>query len=413
MYRGNLRGRRFFALVKKAEENIPSKLPSGVHRVEYEYPPPPRIPPKPPRESSAWRRHFPLLMGLGGLGWALYAWNYIFNSPGEETSILTPDKFAKFRVTCRQELTPDLALIELSPKYHASVELMKSGSRLWNGKKLWSVQVKHPDIQIGRHYTPLPLYFMQSPGTEPLLRITSGEQADDGRFVVLVKKYADGEMSRYLHSLPPGSDVELRGPFIEHQFNYTKADMQEPRAPMQDVPTRVPPDSPDLWGPNIAFYTGGTGIAPALQCLLSPFNPPKGFVHVFHSVKSREEIPVKRFLFFLESAGRSKFHFFVDNENKYLQASDIPQPTAFQEYANVEEGGSRKNKKYKSALQQNADPDYAQSKDTSPNFAVVCGPPGYITFVSGDPGLKFEKDIGGLLGLQGWTKDITTRMRNI
>lgn len=411
MFRGT-HGRRFLALARKSQTGVASRLPSGVHRVGYEYPPPPRIPPKPPRESSAWRRHLPLLVGVGGLGWAIYAWNYIFNSRGEEQSILTPNTFAKYRVTCREELTPDLALIELSPKYHASVELMKSGSRLWNGKKLWSVQIKHPDIQIGRHYTPLPLYFMQSPGAKPLLRITSGEQADDGRFVLLVKRYADGEMSQYLHSLPSGSDVELRGPFIEHQFKYTKSDMQSPRAPMQDVPTRVPADAPELSGPNVAFFTGGTGIAPALQCLLSPFNPPRGFVHVFHSAKSREEIPVKRFLLFLESVGRSKFHVFIDRENRYLQLADVPKPTRYEE-PDEDINANKTKKAYKSALQQHADPEYSQVQQTAPNLAIVCGPPGYVTYVSGDPGPQFKNDIAGLLGSRGWDQNKTTRMRNL
>lgn len=59
-----------------------------------------------------------------------------------------------------------------------------------------SISIAQPHIQIERSYTPL-----QSP-----------EQADfEGKLDLLVKRYADGEMGRYLHGLTVGEGVEVRG----------------------------------------------------------------------------------------------------------------------------------------------------------------------------------------------------------
>jgi cytochrome-b5 reductase len=87
-----------------------------------------------------------------------------------------------------------------------------------------SVEIKHPQVQIARHYTPLP----------PL-------SSDDSSIRLLVKREPTGEMSRYLFSLPTGSTIELRGPHEEYAL------------PSAGTPTKL------------LFLAGGTGIAPALQ----------------------------------------------------------------------------------------------------------------------------------------------------
>lgn len=62
---------------------------------------------------------------------------------------------------------------------------------------IWSVSVMQPDIQIERSYTPL---------------YPPEEASSRGSLELLVKRYENGEMGRYLHSLIPGQDsVEVRG----------------------------------------------------------------------------------------------------------------------------------------------------------------------------------------------------------
>lgn len=61
---------------------------------------------------------------------------------------------------------------------------------------IYSYYVKEPALQVERAYTPLAM-------------LARGEAS---ALTFLVKRYTDGEMSRYLHRLRPGASVSLRGP---------------------------------------------------------------------------------------------------------------------------------------------------------------------------------------------------------
>ncbi|KAI9656359.1 MAG: mitochondrial peripheral inner membrane protein [Alyxoria varia] len=93
---------------------------------------------------------------------------------------------------------------------------------LWK-RAIWSIEVKQPQLQIARHYTPLPL--------APHLK--------SGQLQFLIRKEPGGEVSNYLHNLLPGAKVELRGPHVEYQI----------------------PGNLD----EVLFIAGGTGIVPAMQ----------------------------------------------------------------------------------------------------------------------------------------------------
>jgi ferredoxin-NADP reductase len=89
---------------------------------------------------------------------------------------------------------------------------------------------KQPQLQIGRDYTPLPTTAATS---------LSVEDENEGCLRFFIRKDPFGEVSRYLHSIDVGADVEMRGPKIE---------------------CAIPSETDD-----ILFIAGGTGIAPALQ----------------------------------------------------------------------------------------------------------------------------------------------------
>lgn len=455
----------------------------SYERVSYEYPPPPKKPKFVPEENKPWKRHIPALAAVLGIAWAVYAYKYFLS--GDKTSnekLLEPDKFTPFKITYKEDISEDLQLIELSPNYEQYRNILKSKESLWNGKKLWSVEVKQPEIQVVRRYTPLPMYYMQGLEGKALLRLLGGIEEDEGRMVLLVKKYNDGEVSRWLHRMPVGSIIELRGPFVGHRFPYSPIDNAagEFRQTMEDLPSRLrvePEQLPEKLGvpapENIAFFAGGTGIAPVLQSLFSK-NPPRGHVDVYFSVRNADEIPFKRFLLFLEKTGRAKFHYFVDEENKFLTAKDVPAPGPMQylgyqnkalsaelerekqleemkEQIRREKSGaagasadaskpkeivdmvqpvpaaaapsSQKQQEskattlakamspptqYKSVLEQAAALKHVPRAPAS--LAVVCGPPGYVDYVSGPRGLSNRNPIKGLLGAAGWTTANTTRM---
>lgn len=61
-------------------------------------------------------------------------------------------------------------------------------------RPIWSINFKHPDIQIERAYTPLE------------------GVSDNGEIIFWIKKYDHGEMGRWLHERESGSVIEVRRP---------------------------------------------------------------------------------------------------------------------------------------------------------------------------------------------------------
>lgn len=61
-----------------------------------------------------------------------------------------------------------------------------------------TLYLAHPDIQVQRAYTPLYAAPLASPSAASAL--------------LLIKRYASGEVGRYAHALRPGDEVWLRGP---------------------------------------------------------------------------------------------------------------------------------------------------------------------------------------------------------
>jgi NADPH-dependent ferric siderophore reductase len=92
----------------------------------------------------------------------------------------------------------------------------------------WHMEFKQPQIQVVRAYTPLPA---ESGFRFPM----------DGHFPLqfLIRREHNGEVSSWLHRLPIGAEVQMRGPYIEYE-----------------VPTEPS---------RVVILAGGTGIATALQ----------------------------------------------------------------------------------------------------------------------------------------------------
>ena len=146
-------------------------------------------------------------------------------------STLNPDSFSPFLLESRDEVSSTSAILKLRPL--ATDSKASNWNDLWR-KAIWSVQIKQPQLQIARSYTPLPPMSGPGPG------------ADGASLRVLVRREISGEMSNYLHRLSPGTTIELRGPTVEYE---------------------LPKDVGE-----VLFIAGGTGIAPALQTVaaLSP-----------------------------------------------------------------------------------------------------------------------------------------------
>lgn len=417
-----------------------------------------------PKTVTRWSRYMPkiaaLILVLWG-GYTVKVWYYPSESGSDSKDLLDPEHFHPFRVTYIKQVDDDHYLIEVLPKFknwQFSYYANYDAKTVWNGDRLWSVEIMQPQIQIVRSYTPLPLYFMKSERTrsgeeEPLLRVIDNDREDydkGGTMTFYVKRYGDGEMSRYLTSRKIGDEIHIRGPYTDYKFPFHPLKNLHQRPMFRDLPSKVDSESllpvikrqnkiPEF--DNLAFYGAGTGIAPILQCLFSR-NPYRGFVNVHYSAQKPSEIePFKRYLFFLEKLDRIKFIPHYDNQfMSKLGSGDIqkPQKPHFESSLRIEQEVKEKDglleedklklrmaimrdtkgektpeellpasetervPRYENALQQ-AQQTAKETKEP-PSLALVCGPDGFVSYVAGKKLLETNEqgDVQGLLGKKGW-----------
>ncbi|KAK9454746.1 hypothetical protein V1511DRAFT_500870 [Dipodascopsis uninucleata] len=460
--------------------------------------------------SSKWRPHLKIILGTAGFIWTVWVVKTFVigdqEDPGdkEDAPILDPNMFTGFIVTHREEVGRDCVLLELSPPWqkvrhwqgrHRSKPPEQdprdpplSGdpgvAGIWDGSRIWSVEVRQPDLQVVRKYTPLPLYFflglkpvVEQKGNDmnfntdlkdnsamienakgrpqdyklvrtSLLKMLGNDiNEDECKIVLLVRRYNDGEVSRWLYNRSVGSRIQLRGPFIEcslpkevqprsltdfkRRYREHKSEDTPPlRVPMIDRPSRLRPDFRP-YAKDMVFYAGGTGIASALQVLLSK-NPIPGKMILHYSVRDRNDIVFPRFLNFLEKTGRLELHLHIDSEPKtILRENDVQ--CLWTEEDEKKWKKSTKNtletwdlEQYKNAIElYNARMKYHRGKiTTKPRYTVVSGPEGFIEYVAGKRAdvstlntsissssantadvQNEQGKVGGLLKKKGWDED--------
>jgi hypothetical protein len=190
------------------------------------------------------RRAGPLIvLGTSALGGAAY--RYAKPADSSATS-LNPHDFTSYTLVDKQPVSSTSAIFTL--RNSNGVSDTESVKEVWK-RSVWSVQIKQPQLQIARAYTPLP------PTTE------GDEEPEDMR--LLIRQEQGGEVSTYLHRLPEQSTVELRGPNTE---------LNLPRDIIE-----------------VIFLAGGTGIAPAMQVAQALGRRTGSQMHILWANRRREE----------------------------------------------------------------------------------------------------------------------------
>ena len=175
----------------------------------------------------AARRRWPAFV-VGFTCGALASLTYIAYDESKPHQHLNPTDFTPFMLVGKDSVSSTSSIFTLQPTL--TVQNARIYADAWR-KGVWSVQVKQPQLQIARAYTPLP-------------PINEDESISDSALRFLIRIEPQGEVSGYLHKLPLGATIELRGPHVEYQL------------PEPPIPDNIE---------EVLFIAGGTGIAPALQ----------------------------------------------------------------------------------------------------------------------------------------------------
>jgi len=180
-----------------------------------------------------------------------------------------------------------------------------------------------------------------------------------GEFQLLIKKYDNGVMSKYIHNMKIGDSLEVMGPWdkLKYQANMKK---------------------------NIGLIAGGTGITPMIQLLETSLDDPKDktvFTLLFGNV-SEQDIILKDYLDSLEKKNprRLKIHYILDKPPKNWKG--------FGGYITTE------------ILKKTMPPP---NKD---NLVCVCGPGPMVKIISGErKSPKEEGPVEGFLKDLGYTSE--------
>jgi NAD(P)H-flavin reductase len=177
---------------------------------------------------------------------------------------------------------------------------------------LWSVEVKQPQLQVARDYTPLP------PAAE------GGDEA--GMMRLLIRRMERGEVSGYLAGLGVGDEVEIRGPRLGFDV----------RERVGVAPATNDGEGGGAERKKVVFLAGGTGIAPALQAARALFMKGKEAgkveMEVVWANRRREDCEQGVVVGMLEemrrrSGGRFSYVCTVDEEGSFIDAGTITQAT--------------------------------------------------------------------------------------
>lgn len=301
-----------------------------------------------------------------------------------EARELSPEYFTPYRISFKQDIDRSHFLMELTP-------VVEQRQNLWakmGCEKLWSVEIKQPEVMVVRNYTPLPLQLNRDNHSLEILQ--DGEHAG-GKLLFYIKQYEQGEVARWLHRLPENHIVELRGPFIDYEFPHYKSEIKRDRSFL------APSGSNDrgkeekfIFQPfDIAMFTAGTGVVTALQLLLTE-NPFRGTIDLFYSCHSYDELgPLGTILRTLEKNDRVRLHVMESQnssraENLKIISKSVLPPSPYP--GQVPYKGRK-------------------SSRLEPVLSLVCGPEGYVAAIAGPKHEPAQGPVQGLLKRKQWTSD--------
>ncbi|KAI1635278.1 hypothetical protein F4809DRAFT_614573 [Biscogniauxia mediterranea] len=227
-------------------------------------------------KSRKWTVFFSNAAVAGGLAFVAAALLTNRSSSDSDRAALNKSTFVPFAITSKEQVSPSAFILTVRPSndHHrdgggAATSSSSSSSSAapipsaWQ-HGLWSVEIKQPQLQIARHYTPLP----PAPSSE---REGSREEEEEGgggggggggreselRF--LIRRMDGGEMSTYLSKRAVGDVIWLRGPHLGFDIARRLGSSSSSNSGSESELGN------GGGGGHVVFLAGGTGVAPALQ----------------------------------------------------------------------------------------------------------------------------------------------------
>lgn len=267
------------------------------------------------------------------------------------TTELDDDQFTRYRISGRVAIDPHHYLLEVKPLSAQKINIWQK----MTSNKIWSVEVKQPEIMIVRNYTPLPLKLVTAADNDYELEQMDIQNGDtnEGKLLFYIKNYDNGEVARWMRNLDVGSRIDLRGPFIEYEFD---ADRKK-----------------------VNMYTAGTGVVSALQILLNNTNDKTknySWIHTSHELKELGKLYTKC----IELGNQENINLTVFDDKKKIREN----------------------------MEQliNLCPVNKQNPMFNKSFiALICGPDSFIKTLAGAKVDLKQGTITGMLGNRGWSNN--------
>ncbi|KAG0226347.1 NADH-cytochrome b5 reductase [Actinomortierella wolfii] len=257
-----------------------------------------------------------------------------------------------------------------------------------------AIYVKDDQIQAMRAYTPIHTWpGAHSGGDES---DTDGESSGSGdvttqkvsKIQFLIKRYSEGQVSRFLHAARPGQRIEMRGPVVIWPASETDLENWE----------------------EIGMIAGGTGITAFLPIIHTALNSPinRTRLSLIFAAREPEELYFKEELDKLakENPSRFKVTYTVDRapENE-------DEETTWQGHVGFVERNMIE-KMLPEPVPSAASEGDAQDSFNNKTVILVCGPENMINHITGPRGLSGRAPVNGLLGSMGYTLDQVVRFPN-
>ncbi|KAG0022063.1 NADH-cytochrome b5 reductase [Podila clonocystis] len=328
-------------------------------------------PPQPPQRPSSTANAITFLAATAiGLGAYFYQWNkhrsFIPGSDGSHGSSegISTESWTPVLLTKITPVSDHTSLFEFELPSPTTVPITSA------------IYVKDDEIQAMRAYTPIhtaPDWQVQQEGEE-------GNRVSTVQ--LLIKRYSEGQVSRFMHSAKPGQRIEMRGPVLI--WPGSRQDLEK--------------------YDHIGMIAGGTGIT--------------AFLPIIHTALSSSEKKVKISLLFA-SQNPSELYFKQEldqlakaHPDQFKVAYAIDRiPTTDRSDAWSGHVGYVHQDMVKDLLP-SPDSEESASDESGKSVVLVCGPESMVKHVAGTRGMSGHEPIRGVLGAMGYQRDQVFRFPN-